>query len=80
MIKFRTVAVLIGLCVSNHVALAGTPDYLNAGADYARAYHYRGRDAGVQANGRCDGVSYGTGARSCGTATGGPVGGNSSRN
>jgi hypothetical protein len=29
---------------------------------------------------RCDGMSYGTGARSCGTATGGPVGGLSSRN
>jgi hypothetical protein len=30
--------------------------------------------------GRCRGISYGTGARSCGTATGGPVGGLSSRN
>ena len=39
--------------------------------------HWRDR---VSANGRCDGVSYGTGARSCGTATGGPVGGLSSRN
>lgn len=29
---------------------------------------------------RCDGLSYGTGERSCGTATGGPVGGLSSRN
>ena len=34
----------------------------------------------VWADGRCDGISYGTGARSCGTATGGPVGGLSSRN
>ena len=31
-------------------------------------------------NGRCNGMSYGTGARSCGTATGGPVGGLSSKN
>ncbi|WP_158809989.1 hypothetical protein [Beijerinckia sp. L45] len=75
MTKFRMAAVVIGLCASSQIACAGTPDYLNAGADYTRAYHYRGRDAGVQANGRCDGVSYGTGARSCGTATGGPVGG-----
>ena len=34
----------------------------------------------VAANGRCGGISYGTGARSCGTATGGPVGGLSNRN
>ena len=34
----------------------------------------------VHANGRCHGMSYGTGASSCGTATGGPVGGLSSRN
>ena len=34
----------------------------------------------VHASGRCHGMSYGTGARSCGTATGGPVGGLSSRN
>ncbi len=30
--------------------------------------------------GRCRGISYGTGARSCGTATGGPVAGLASRN
>ena len=34
----------------------------------------------VLANGRCNGISYGTGARRCGTATGGPSGGLSSRN
>ena len=34
----------------------------------------------VLANGRCDGISYGTGQRSCGTATGGTPGGNPSRN
>ena len=34
----------------------------------------------VSANGRCNGVSYGTGQRSCGTATGGTPGGNPSRN
>lgn len=34
----------------------------------------------IAANGRCNGVSYGTGQRGCGTKTGGPVGGNPSRN
>ncbi len=34
----------------------------------------------VAANGRCNGVSYGTGQRSCGSATGGTPGGNPSRN
>ena len=34
----------------------------------------------VEANGRCEGLSYGTGARRCGTRTGGPVGGISGRN
>lgn len=34
----------------------------------------------VTASGRCDGVSYGTGQRSCGTATGGTPGGNPSKN
>jgi hypothetical protein len=34
----------------------------------------------VLANGRCDGISYGTGQRSCGTASGGTPGGNPSRN
>lgn len=29
---------------------------------------------------RCRGMSYGTGAQTCGTATGGPVGGITSRN
>lgn len=39
-----------------------------------------GRLGQVAANGRCRGMSYGTGARSCGTATGGPVGGLTNRN
>ena len=34
----------------------------------------------VLANGRCNGVSYGTGQRGCGTATGGPVSGLTNRN
>ena len=34
----------------------------------------------VEANGRCEGLSYGTGARRCGTRTGGPVGGIPGRN
>ena len=39
--------------------------------------HKRNR---ITATGRCNGVSYGTGQRSCGTATGGTPGGNPSRN
>ena len=35
---------------------------------------------GIAANGRCGGVSFGTGARRCGDLTGGPSGGISSRN
>ena len=40
-------------------------------------YHPKGE---VSANGRCDGLSYGTGARRCGSRSGGPVGGISGRN
>ena len=35
---------------------------------------------GVAANGRCGGISYGTGARRCGSGTGGPSGGLTNRN
>jgi hypothetical protein len=73
-------AVVAGLVMSAAAAQAGVPDYVNSGAQYAKAYHARNLNNGVAANGRCDGVSYGTGERSCGTATGGPVGGNESRN
>ena len=41
---------------------------------HSKRHHY------VHANGFCNGRSHGTGDRSCGTATGGPVGGNASRN
>lgn len=35
---------------------------------------------GIAANGRCGGVSFGTGASRCGSATGGPADGIDSRN
>ncbi len=35
---------------------------------------------GIAANGRCGGVSFGTGASRCGDASGGPADGNDSRN
>lgn len=35
---------------------------------------------GIAANGRCGGVSFGTGARRCGDLSGGPAGGLDSRN
>ncbi len=75
MIKLQVACVIVGVCISYQAAWAGTPDYLNAGAAYERTYPRAHREPGVAANGRCDGVSYGTGARRCGTATGGPVGG-----
>lgn len=40
------------------------------------AFAHHAADGGY----RCHGVSYGTGAQSCGTMTGGPVGGLNSRN
>ena len=46
-----------------------------ASSDYLMPRHHH-----VRANGRCGGISYGTGARRCGTLTGGPVGGLSNRN
>ncbi len=42
--------------------------------------HMMPRTKKVLANGRCNGRSYGTGQRGCGSATGGPAGGNPSRN
>ena len=42
--------------------------------------HHHMRHHRVLANGHCNGRSYGTGQLSCGTATGGPAGGNPSRN
>lgn len=43
-------------------------------------WSYRRAVAMRAPGGRCRGISYRTGARSCGTSTGGPVGGLSSRN
>ena len=41
---------------------------------------YQPGGIGVAANGRCGGVSFGTGARRCGDLSGGPSGGLTSRN
>ncbi len=41
---------------------------------YTTATHH------VRANGRCHGISYGTGARRCDTLSGGPSGGRSNGN
>ena len=53
---------------------------LYSNRDLPHAAYMPGYSNGVAANGRCHGISYGTGARSCGTATGGPVGGYANRN
>ncbi len=70
---------LAWLLGATNIAFAQSTDYLSQNRAVARAYHHKSH-TGVGANGRCGGISYGTGARSCGTATGGPVGGNGSRN
>ena len=62
------------------VALIGeTSLALAQGTTYEapRAHH---RHHHLTADGRCDGISYGNGERSCGTASGGPVGGSAGRN
>ncbi len=71
-----SLACLLG---ATNLAFAQSTDYLSQNRAVARAYYHKSHN-GVAANGRCGGISYGTGARSCGTATGGPVGGISSRN
>ena len=70
--KFLATAIsLAGHIGATSVAMAQTPDYL-----------VQNRACSKQRTtcSRCGGGSYGTGARSCGTATGGPVGGISGRN
>ena len=70
---------LVCLLGATNLASAQSADYLSQNRAVARAYYHRSHN-GVAANGRCGGLSYGTGARTCGTATGGPVGGINSRN
>ena len=66
-------------------ALAGMQTGRSAGMDH-HPMHYHGmthhhmRHNRVTANGRCNGRSYGTGQRGCGSATGGPHGGLINRN
>ncbi len=48
---------------------------------HRHAINYReATNNSVAANGRCGGISYGTGARRCGSETGGPSGGLTNRN
>jgi hypothetical protein len=73
-----SLAFLVG---ATSLAAAQTPDYVNQNRAAVRALGYGANSRnGVVANGRCNGVSSGTGERRCGTATGGPVGGLDSRN
>ena len=66
--------------------LLGTTSFASAEVMHHRVHHHlMARTSmmgghGIAANGRCDGISYGTGARRCDSATGGPSGGLSSRN
>ncbi len=77
--KFLAASALAWLLGATSVASAQSTDYLSRNRAVFRAYASPSRN-GVIKNGRCGGISYGTGARSCGTATGGPVGGISGRN
>ena len=58
----------------------GTSTFAVAATDAMGHHMMMKKKHKVQANGRCNGVSYGTGQRSRGTATGGTPGGNPSRN
>ena len=80
--KMKVLAIAASLaCLlgATNLAFAQSADYLSQNRAVARA-HYGASRNGVAANGRCRGISYGTGARTCGTATGGPVGGITGRN
>ena len=76
----RNAIVAAALTSSLGAAYAAGPDYLSEGREASRKARAQGRSDGVNANNRCNGLSYGTGARSCGTASGGPVGGIGGRN
>ena len=61
--------------------VAGTSTLASADMMHHRHHVYMHRHMNrIAANGRCNGVSYGTGARRCGSATGGPAGGLSTKN
>ncbi len=77
---FSVLAAAASLIVIAGSARAQAPDYLTQNRAAVRAADPQRNTNGVAANGRCGGMSYGTGARSCGTATGGPAGGDDSRN
>ncbi len=77
---FRMIGTAFLLSMTAGAAFAQAPDYLSQNRAAARAAYARQPSNGVDANDRCGGVSYGTGARTCGTATGGPVGGINGRN
>ena len=72
----KTMLFALGACAM----LVGPATMTAAQAQTAQNWRYARPRGHVHADGRCLGMSYGTGARSCGTATGGPVGGLSSRN
>ena len=77
---FRNAIIAGAMTCSLGAAYAAGPDYLSEGRDASRRARAQEHSNGVDANNRCHGMSYGTGARSCGTASGGPVGGIGGRN
>ena len=70
------------LIIASVATLSVIPASAQTGNDH-RTHHRvlkASANSGVAANGRCGGISYGTGGRRCGSATGGPSGGLTNRN
>ena len=79
--RIKLLVAAIGLSfVGTNAFAAQTHDYVERYSAWAQQYRALAPRNNIAANGRCDGISYGTGAMSCGTETGGPVAGLSSRN
>ena len=79
MVKTAILVTLVVVGCSSAMAQGG-PDYLSTNRAASRSARANAPSDGVAPNDRCRGMSYGTGARTCGTATGGPVGGINGRN
>ena len=75
--KYCSITTAIAVLFAS-IGMAAAASPFEAVADQVQSARVHGDS--IAANGRCGGISYGTGARTCGTMTGGPVGGLTSRN
>ena len=79
--KIPSITAAIVLTFASTAALAApTNDYVERYSAWARQFRASAPRNAIAVDGLCEGMSYGSGATSCGTETGGPVGGLSSRN